>query len=268
MYVARQSSGADSNRPVRQLEDVLSKSTRLTDDAVCLPGSSFCRERLSFSNVVFELDGAEPGANIGIFSDGWGDGISIVRIPQEFCSSVLQVLEVRPAALERLAAAVPSECADEDFEIGPSLDRDGERDLLPWKAGIGDDDFVGLYSATQNVDPTAFDNPAMSRESSAFYIVAKAGAGRSAAQFQSRLCNKIRDGKSLISALQEPFGEENCSGWEAHDRVLDAGRRNRARLLHIAAQALGLTHCIDSVADHISSADDAANMQVVKFNLV
>ena len=152
------------------------------------------------------------------------------------------------ATLDKLVASIPSECADSSLRVGPELDCDSDdRDAKEWVAGFdGPGCCVGLYSAEHSAAP----DPAlrgMNRVHAATYLVCKAGAGLAGATFQARLQAACRRGVSLNQALEAADGDP---GPQALRRVEKAGSRNRARILLLAAEALGLR--VDTVPDQSS----------------
>ena len=130
--------------------------------------------------------------------------------------------------------------------MGPGLDGDEhDRDKEGWSAGFDSPSCcVGLYSARQSRAPDTGMN-GMSRAHSAYFLVCKAGGGTAATTFHARLTNALRKGKTLDECLES--GSE--PGPAALRRVATAGQRNRARILAVAATALGF-HTLDTISDN------------------
>lgn len=259
----RLSQDGEAGRPSAQLRALVEDGLRPEDDAVLLPGAGFSREELTFQNAVFALHGDAADVPFSKFDEQWGVGVSAVRLPPAAASAVERLLAdpaKRRAALAAAAAALPSETSNDAVEIGPSLKRTGERDDEAWTAGLTPGAFAGIYKTTHEVEPAAScDIVGMARESAVFYAVAKAGAGRAAAELHARICGAARDGRSLASVWGEELGAESgLTGAEAHQRTLEAGRRNRGRILHRLLSAIGIADSLDSVADHAAAASEAA----------
>lgn len=87
----------------------------------------------------------------------------------------------------------------------------------------------------------------MNRVHQTSYLVCKAGAGLAGATFHSRLIAALKRGRTL----DECFDAGGELGPAALRRVSMAGSRNRARILMLAGEALGL-HLLDTVPDQSS----------------
>ena len=87
----------------------------------------------------------------------------------------------------------------------------------------------------------------MDRVHQTAYLVCKAGAGVAAATFHMRLVAALKKGNSLEECLEKGTDP----GPAALRRVSMAGSRNRARILEVAAKALGFP-MIDTVPDQSS----------------
>ena len=229
------------------LRNHLVRSLRSVDEAVLLPQAERRDDTGIYKNVVFRLAGNEPGVPISIFSPSWFTGVSAVKVKGAFVSRILNDPTARAAALARLRTAIPSEMADSDLQVGPSLEcDDSDRDKTEWVAGFdGPGCFVGLYCAEHSSAP----DPArrgMDRVHQTAYLVCKAGAGLAGATFHSRLVASLKRGVSLEECL-----ERGDPGPAALRRVSMAGSRNRARILMLAGEALGMA-LMDTVPDQSS----------------
>lgn len=228
-----------------KMRSSISSALRMCDEVTILPQAARSPESGAFKNVVMRLVGNEPGLSPDIFSSNWYSGVSILPVPEEVAARVLKDTQTRLSYLKKLTDAIPSEMADPDLQVGPPLDGDlNGCDTAGWTAGLdGPACCVGLYSARRKVssDPST---PGLDRHTMAYFLVCKAGAGLAAQTFHSRLTSAMRNGATLESALET--GEPGSS---ALLRVADAGQRNRARILRMAAEAIGF-HSVDTVSDH------------------
>lgn len=120
---------------------------------------------------------------------------------------------------------------------------------------------AGLYSAQQSrsPDPTL---DGMHRAHHVYYLVCKAGGGIAAQTFHARLASALGKGTSLDDCLKTGSNP----GPQALRRVGTAGQRNRARILLVAAECLGLDAHVDTVSDSASSLSKAHRMAVVHLN--
>jgi hypothetical protein len=222
---------------------------RVQDEAVVLPQSHRSSESGSVKNVVMRLSGSEPGLTEETFSANWFAGVSIVPIPNEKAEALLSDNLKRNALLKALAAAIPSEMNDSQLQVGPGLDGDDQdRDTESWHAGLdGPGCCVGLYSAMQSRAPEAF-QAGMSRVHTSYYLVCKAGSGVTGQTFHARLVAALKQGNTLDECLSE----EGSPGLRALRRVSLAAKRNRCRILTMAAEALGLYGSVDTIGDNAS----------------
>ncbi len=224
----------------------LSAVLRACDEAVVLPQAARSTESGSFKNVVMRLSGAEGGICTDVFSPNWFVGVSLVAVPNDKAEALLSSPTKRKAMLQKLAAAIPSEMADSQLQVGPEMECDDQdRDLNQWVAGFDSPGCcAGLYSALQNREPE-LSKSGMSRVHRSYYIVCKAGAGVAGQTFHARLCASLKQGATLDEAL----GEDGVPGARAMRRVAAAARRNRARVLSTVAETLQF-FSLDSIGDN------------------
>ncbi|MBE35389.1 MAG: hypothetical protein CMI16_07525 [Opitutaceae bacterium] len=229
-----------------QVRGGLMGSLRVADEAVILPSATRSKESGSYKNVVMRLSGNDAEFPTEVFSPNWFTGVSLVSVPADVAEPLLKNPEKRTAALKKLATKIASELHDSELSIGPSiLSDDNDRDVENWTAGFDSgNNCVGLYSALQNRAP---ENglTGMSRAYKRYYLVCKAGGGVAAQTFHSRLITALQNGKTLDQALEG--GTE--PGPQALRRVATAGKRNRARILALAAEAIGF-YTIDTLNDN------------------
>ncbi len=233
-----------------RLRSQLLAHLRVVDEAVALPQAHVSVESKIVRNVVLRLSGTEPGLKADMFSPGWFNGVSLMKVPSERAEMLLSDKRSRQEALAKLREAVPSEMANSQLQVGPELACDAQdRDSGVWTAGFdGPSCCVGLYSALQNKSPESLD-AGMSRAHCSHYIVCKAGGGIAAQTFHARLASALKQGCTLDEAL----GEEGSPGAKALRRVAQAARRNRGRIMVAAAEALGF-YGIDTIGDNASPA--------------
>ena len=86
-----------------------------------------------------------------------------------------------------------------------------------------------------------------SSRSKSYYLVCKAGAGLAGQTFHARLSAALKSG----STLDEALSDDGTPGAKALRRVAVAAKRNRCRILNIAAQSLGFV-CVDTIGDNAS----------------
>ena len=184
------------------LKHALGSVLRLCDEATVLPSASRSSETGAFKNVAMKLSGSDAGVSPDVFSPAWFSGVTLVAVPAEVAEPLLRDPGKRAAALKRLVAAIPSEMADAEVQVGPELDGDeSDRDKAGWVAGFdGPSCTVGLFSARQSRAPEA-GMSGMSRAHSAYFLACKAGGG-TAATFHARLTSALRKGKTLDEALE------------------------------------------------------------------
>jgi len=229
------------------LRNHLVRSLRSLDEAVLLPQAERRDDTGVYKNICFRLSGNEPNVPISVFNPSWFSGVSAVKVTGAFVGRILGDPAVRAAALAKLREAIPSEMANSELQVGPNLDcDDSDRDKSEWVAGFdGPGCFVGLFSAEHSSapDPT---RRGMDRVHQTAYLVCKAGPGLAGATFHSRLVAALRRGATLEDCL-----ERGDPGPAALRRVSMAGSRNRARILMLAGEALGMA-MLDTVPDQSS----------------
>lgn len=231
-----------------KLRNHLSSILRVVDEAVVLPQSQRSPDSGSIKNVVCRLNGAEPYVSTDIFSPNWFCGVSVVEIPNEKAEPLLSNEGRRRALLNTLSRAIPSEMQDSQLQVGPSLDGDDQdRDIEKWTAGFDSPgSCCGLYSALQSRAPEVT-HTGMSRVHSSYYLVCKAGAGVAGQTFHARLTAALNQG----ATLDECLSEDGSPGARALRRVANAAKRNRGRILTMAADALGFFG-VDTIGDNAS----------------
>ena len=247
-----------------KLKQALVSSLRVCDEAVVLPQAHRSPESGVLKNVVMRLDGSVDGLDPEIFNPNWFAGVSIVQFPTEKAELILTSETRRKEAMKKLADAVPSELKDSQVQVGPELDGgEQDRDQSKWEAGFDSCGCcVGLYSALQNRQPDAHLN-GMSRVHKAYYLVCKAGAGIAGQTFHARLSAALKSNKTLDEAL----GEDGSPGSRALRRVSMAAKRNRGRILNIAAEALGF-HSIDTIGDNSSPVSSPYRIAIPSVDVV
>ena len=189
----------------------LLSTLRMSDEATVLPQAQRSSESGAFKNVVMRIGGSEPDVNPDAFSAAWFTGVSMVVVPKEVAEPLLRDPAKKAAALRRLAAAIPSELADSQIQVGPELECDeSDRDLGGWIQGFDTaSSCVGLYAAQQSRAPES-GLTGMDRAHSAYYLVCKAGGGVAAQTFHARFTAALRTGKSLDEILER--GTEPAAG--------------------------------------------------------
>ena len=212
------------------------------------PSASRSSESGAFKNVVVKISGTDAQVPVDLFSPHWFNGVTLVAVPAEPAELLLREPAKRAAALWRLVAAIPSEMADAEVQVGAELDGDeSDRDKTGWVAG-----FDGRRAPSASSRRASRARPTRRcracRAHSAYFLVCKAGGGTAATTFHARLTNALRKGKTLDEALES--GSE--PGPAALRRVAAAGQRNRARILAMAATALGF-HTLDTISDNASA---------------
>lgn len=246
------------------LRQSLQQSLRVYDECVVLPQAHQSSESGAFKNIVVGLNGSENGLNPDIFSPNWFSGISGIEIPAREAEMLLRDPVKRAAALKTLADAIPTEFGEADTIVGPELECDEhDRDLNDWNPGFDSPGCcVGLYSASQykNPDPS---KTGISRPHKIYYLICKAGAGIAAQTFHSRISASLKKGLSLEEALSDG----NSPGAQALRRVSLGAQRNRARILCLAADALGL-HSIDTLNDTACPVNKSYRVAVTSLNVV
>ena len=240
--------GLDETHCGPGLRASITNSLRLYDEALVLPQAHRSTESGGFKNVAMRLNATETGLDPELFSPNWFSGTSAMVVDTTVAEALLRDPNKRATALKRLAAAIPSEMAAADVTVGPALEGDeDDRDREGWVAGFDSPgSCVGLYSASarKSVDIA---KKGISREHLVYFLVCKTGGGLAAQTFHARLTSALKQGRSLEEALA-PGAEP---GAQALRRVATASKRNRARILVLAAEALGF-YSIDSVGDNSS----------------
>jgi len=219
------------------------------DDVVVLPQAYVSSEGNSLKNVVLNLDGSQANVSPDVFSPNWFSGVSLVRVQKEKAEYLLHDPARRAQCLRLLADAIPSEMHDANVQVGPQLDGDEHnRDASPWTPGFDSPGCcVGLYSAFECCPPRG-GSIGMSRGHAVYYLACKAGAGTAGQTFHSRLVAALKQGRSLDEALCET----GSLGTAALQRVASAAKRNRGRILIMAAEALGIRG-IETIGDNMSA---------------
>ena len=245
------------------VKPALSACLRVYDDATILPQGHRSMESNAFKNVVMRLDGHEPHLMADAFSPNWFAGVSVLAVPNEIAEPLLRDSRRRADALAKLVAAIPSEMEGAQVQVGPELDGDEhDRDTAPWTAGFDSPSCcVGLYSAQQSRAPEA-SVAGMHRIHNAYFLVCKAGGGVAATTFHSRLCTALGKGLSLNDALANGASP----GAQGLRRVSLAAQRNRARILEMAARAIGY-HALDTLGDNASPASHPYRQAIVQLNV-
>ena len=226
------------------LRNALLEALRDTDEAIILPHANQSVESGVFKNVCFHLSGTDTGLNPSVLSHDWFSGLSVVKVQTNDYHRVESILEnahTRKQILKTLADSIESEIVDSDLQVGPSLECDEfERDMpdTTWKFGFdATNSFVGLFSADNPRQPEN-GRPGMMRAHKEYYLVCRAGGGVAASMFHSRVLGALAKGLTL----DQMFESESVHGPgpTAFRRVSNAGTRNRARILHKAAEIMGL----------------------------
>jgi hypothetical protein len=232
------------------LKSALGSCLRVYDEAVVLPQAHRSTESGGFKNVAIKLSGTEGELTSELFSPNWFSGVSALQIPTDIAEPLIKDPRKRATALAKLVALIPSEMEGAEVQVGPELDGDEhDRDTAPWEAGFDSPGCcVGLYSAQQSRAPDLQVN-GMHRIHNTYFLVCKAGGGAAAQTFHSRLVAALGQGQSLDECLKQ--GES--PGPQGLRRVSLAAQRNRARILELAARAIGY-HALDTIPDNASSA--------------
>jgi hypothetical protein len=245
------------------VKSALSACLRVCDDATILPQAHRSVESNAFKNVCMRFDGNQPNLEADAFSPNWFSGVSALSVPIELAESLLSDSSKRAECLEKLVASIPSEMEGAEVQVGPELDGDEhDRDAKPWTAGFDSHSCcVGLYSAQQSRTPDA-SCEGMHRIHNAYFLVCKAGGGVAAQTFHSRLCGALGKGLSLDDALKGS-AQPGARGLR---RVSFAAQRNRARILEMAARAIGF-HAVDTIGDNASPVDVPYRQAIVQLNV-
>jgi len=230
------------------LRAALIKTLRTCDEATVLPQATHSAATGVYKNIAFRLDANEPDAPLSVFSPAWFSGVSAVEVTGTVASRIVNDPSARAKAMQALRFAIPSETFDPDLTVGPELDGDAtDCDKDRWECGFDSSAcFCGLFAATHSRAPTPT-AVGQNRSHERVYLVVKAGAGLAAATFHARLLASLKQHKSLHDCLE---AAGSSPGPAALRRVARAGSRNRARILKLAGEALGLE--VDSAPDQSS----------------
>jgi len=231
-----------------KLKQSIVSSLRVCDEATVLPQAHKSPESGALKGVVMRLDGSVDGLDPEVFNAAWFSGVSVLPFPTDKAEMLLSSDIRRKTAMEKLAAAIPSEMKDSQTQVGPELDGGEEdRDVDKWECGFDSPGCcVGLYSALQNRAPDCH-LKGMNRVHKSYYLVCKAGAGIASQTFHARLSSSLKSGKTLDECLSDG----GVPGARALRRVSMAAKRNRGRILKIAAETLG-HHTVDTIGDNSS----------------
>ena len=245
------------------LKSALGGSLRVYDEAVVLPQAHRSLESGGFKNVAMKLSGTEGDLSAELFSPNWFSGVSALEVPATLAEPLLKDPRKRSAMLKALVAAIPSEMEGSDVQVGPELDGDEhDRDSAGWTAGFDSPGAcVGLYSAQQSRSPDAGID-GMHRIHNAYFLVCKAGGGIAAQVFHSRLTAALAKGISLDECLQSGASP----GSQALRRVSLAAQRNRARILAIAAKAIGHDG-IETIGDNAAPLNEPYRLAITTLNV-
>eukprot|EP00966_Prymnesium_polylepis_P099115 2295394-Prymnesium_polylepis.1 len=184
------------------LRNSILRVLRETDEVILLPQSERSVESSTYKNAVFRLSANTPGLNPDIFSCNWFAGVTCVQLDDRDVEPLLADKARCASALQKLAAAIPSEVASSDVTVGPQLDADGnDRDKTDWVAGFDSTACcVGLY-VSEHSKPPDVGARGMNRVHRESFLICRAGGGLAAAQFHTRLVSSLRRGKTLEQAL-------------------------------------------------------------------
>jgi hypothetical protein len=241
-----------------KLRNYLMGALRVCDECLVFPQASRSLESGAVKNCVIHLGANDPEPNPEIFSSNWFGGVALLKVPRDRAEFILSNSAKRSDVLQRLVDEVPSEMANTNVQVGPNLLGDAqERDTEKWTAGFdGPGCCVGLYSALQNKPPDVHET-GMSRCHKDYYIVCKAGAGVAGQTFHARLTASLKEGATLESALSE----NGNPGAAALRRVESASKRNRARILLQASEALGFLG-VSTIGDSASPHTDPQRVAI------
>ena len=170
--------GIEGDNVPSELRSALMDSLRVYDEAVILPCGHRSCESGAFKNVVMRIAGTEHELRADNFSPNWFSGVSMIPFPNALAERLLTDDDQRKRALAALVAAVPSEMASSDVQVGPELDGDEHGvDSSHWQFGFDSPGCsVGLYSAQETRSPVV-GATGMDRVHHTYYLVCKAGGG-------------------------------------------------------------------------------------------
>lgn len=245
------------------LKAAVSSSLRVYDEAVMLPQAHRSSESGAFKNTAMKLNSTESELSPGVFSPNWWSGVSVLQVPNEIAEPLLRDPRRRSTVLKKLVDMIPSEMANVEIQVGPTLDGDEQdRDESSWVAGFDSPGCcVGLYSAQQSRAPEN-NMEGAHRIHNTYFLVCKAGGGIAAQTFHSRLTAALANGHSLDECLKSG----SSPGPRGLRRVSMAAQRNRARILEMAARAIGFTN-VDTIGDNASPLKAPHRMAIVSLNV-
>lgn len=220
------------------LQSKLTNVLRPCDEATILPQCHAEHVDGTLKNVAFRLCGNTPKVPVDTLNAKLFTGISAIDVTGKVEPELLRDPARHASALQALKHAIPSQEHDPNLETGPCLLGDAsDCDVEAWTAGFDTSScFCGLFTAQHSCAPGA-GMRGQNRVHEKMYLVVKAGGGIASATFQSRLVAALKGGATLRECLEAPDG---CPGPAALRRVSRAGSRNRARILMLAAEAIGI----------------------------
>lgn len=234
-----------------KLRTELERELRPVDTAWLLPGASASLESSDLKNTVLGLDPSAPGPPVHLFGSDWGHGVSAIRVPTERVESLVATPEQRVRLLQAMRDAIPCELIDSNIQVGPQLQSNHHKDAEgdDWVVGFdGVNCSCGLYYATELRSSTGNRGDGMTRPVDSYFLVAKAGGGLAAQQFHAELSGLFADKTASLQQIDQAHQLEHKM-----QRVVQAGRRNRAAILHTLAKVMGMIADIDVVVDHASA---------------
>lgn len=239
---------ADVAKNVETLLNKTQHKALLFPDAHQSPESQMCK------NMVFQLNGSTP-VPVSLFSDDWSHGVSGVRLNDACATRFLNMTdEERGSWAQTLANGIPNELRQHEVQVGPLMQSSGASDTEPWLAGFdAPNECVGVY-VTDEVRKHPVGLTGIDRVHRTLYLIAKTGSSRAGQEFHVRFMNELREGKSLneIQSLAEDIR-----------RLHQVARRNRCRILYMAAKFLKIENEVSSTSDHTAHDDDYAMRVVV-----
>ncbi len=240
---------------VREMEHRL----RAEDTAILLPGAHQSQETCQFKNAVVALHPTAPSTP-SIFSETWGHGISAVPIASNKLERFFSLSpEEQARLLDQLAESIPNVACDFDASIGPPLVQEEQRDKEPWSAGFDSSSCcLGLYKSEEEADVCCETAPGTRRCNNEYFLVCKAGAGRTETELDEQIALLIQDGGST----EEIFGPESRIDSDMRWTV-SVGRRNRGRLLYQLACTLFVEDAVDTMVDSRAHPSSAATQLVM-----
>ena len=245
-----------------KLRHALGSMLRPTDSAVVLPQAHRSVESGAFKNIVMRINGVEPNLTPEVFSSNWFAGVSAVKIPNDKAEAILSAKN-RATLMDNLKTAIPSEMTSSDVQVGPGIEGDEcDRDKEVWVAGFDSPGCcVGVYSASQSRSPDSA-HTGMSRLHRDYYLVCKAGGGVAAQVFHARLSAALKKG----ATLEECFSDSGEPGAQALRRVSAAAKRNRSRIIALAAETLGILN-LETIGDSSNPPGKPYRLPVSQFDV-